>query len=49
MQTLAREMSLTSELLYLPMSKLKAEGRVRSVGERNYTRYFPGVVPPESA
>ena len=49
MQTLAREMRLTSELLYLPMSKLKAEGRVRSVGERNYTRYFPGVVPPESA
>jgi predicted transcriptional regulator len=26
--------------LHRPMSKLKAEGRVRSVGERNATRYF---------
>lgn len=31
--------------LQRPMSKLRAEGRVRCVGERNMARYFPAVGP----
>jgi hypothetical protein len=36
-------MGETVQTLQRPMAKLKAEGRVRSVGERHLTRYFPAV------
>jgi hypothetical protein len=29
--------------LQKPMTKLRTDGRVRTVGERNMTRYFPAV------
>ena len=38
---LAAAMGETAPTLQRPMAKLKAEGRVRSVGERHLTRYFP--------
>lgn len=44
MAALAVAMQETAVTLHLPMTKLKAEGRVRSVGERHLTRYFPAVV-----
>lgn len=43
MTVFAEQIGLPLISLHLPMSKLKAEGRVRSVGERNLTRYFPVV------
>ena len=39
----ADEMGLPLRALQRPMSKLKRDGRVRSVGERNMTRYFPAI------
>ena len=41
MTVFAQEMGMSVCELHRPMSKLKAEGRIRSVGERNMTRYFP--------
>jgi hypothetical protein len=43
MAVFAEEIGLPTPALHRPMSKLKSEGRVRSVGERNMTRYFPAV------
>ena len=42
--TLAGEMGIPMSTLQRPMAKLRADGRVRSVGERHLTRYFPAVV-----
>ena len=42
--TLATDMAASAGTLQRPMAKLRAEGRVRSVGERHLTRYFPAVV-----
>jgi len=33
-----------ARVLHRPMMHLKAAGRVRSAGERNFTRYFPMAV-----
>jgi hypothetical protein len=44
MVTLAGEMEMPMSALQRPMAKLRADGRVRSVGERHLTRYFPAVV-----
>jgi hypothetical protein len=44
MVTLAGEMGMPMSTLQRPMAKLRSEGRVRSVGERHLTRYFPAVV-----
>ena len=44
MVTLAEEMRLSTSALQRPMAKLRADGRVRSVGERHLTRYFPAVL-----
>jgi hypothetical protein len=41
---LAEEVGEPTGALQRPMAKLRAEGRVRSVGERHLTRYFPAVV-----
>ena len=43
MTVFAQEMGISARELQRPMSKLKAEGRIRRVGERNLTRYFPSV------
>jgi hypothetical protein len=44
MVTLAGAMGMPMSTLQGPMAKLRADGRVRSVGERHLTRYFPAVV-----
>jgi hypothetical protein len=44
MVELAAQLGATVVSLQLPMAKLKAEGRVRSVGQRHLTRYYPAVI-----
>jgi len=44
MTTLAEEMGMPMSALQRPMAKLRTEGRVRSVGQRHLTRYFPAVL-----
>jgi len=41
MAVLAKEVSASVRELHRPMTHLKNAGRVRSVGSRNHTRYFP--------
>lgn len=41
---LSDEAGVSARALERPMAKLKAQGRVRSVGQRNLMRYFPAVV-----
>jgi hypothetical protein len=41
---LAAEVGLPARELDRPMSHLRSTGRVRTVGERHLTRYFPLVV-----
>jgi hypothetical protein len=43
MVTFATELGATARELHRPMLTLKRAGRVRSVGERHRTRYFPAV------
>ncbi len=43
MTAFADETGLAVRTLQRPMSKLKADGRIRCVGERNQARYFPAV------
>jgi hypothetical protein len=40
---LADELGCTVRELQRPMAKLRAQGRIRSVGQRNLMRYFPAV------
>jgi len=42
--TLAEEVGWSASALQRPMAKLRAEGRVRTVGERHMMRYFPAVI-----
>lgn len=50
MSVLAPELGKTPRELHRPMMVLKRAGRVRSVGQRHQTRYFPAVVrAPASA
>jgi DNA-binding NtrC family response regulator len=44
MVTLAEEMGMSTSALQRPMAKLRADGRVRSVGARHLMRYFPAVL-----
>ena len=48
MTTLAEEMGMPMSALQRPMAKLRTEGRVRSVGQRHLTRYFPAVLKAAS-
>jgi len=41
MTVIAARVGERPRLLHRPMMHLKDTGRVRSAGERNYTRYFP--------
>ena len=43
MAVLAEEVGLPLRNLQRPMSRLRAEGRVRCVGERGLARYFPAA------
>lgn len=43
MSVLAPQLGATSSELERPMKALKKAGRVRSVGQRHLTRYFPSV------
>ena len=43
MVTFAAELEMSVRSLQQPMMLLKKEGRVRSVGQKNRTRYFPAV------
>ncbi len=43
MVALSDEIGVGARELHRPMSKLKAEGRVHSVGQRTQMRYFPAV------
>ena len=43
MAVLAREVGASARELQRPMALLKQAGRVRSVGQRSSTRYFPRV------
>lgn len=42
-QVFVEALGLTPKQLYRPMSKLRADGRVRCIGERNQVRYYPGL------
>ena len=44
MAVLAPELGKTPRELHRPMMVLKRAGRVRAVGQRHQTRYFPAVV-----
>ena len=46
MSVLAPALGKTPRELQRPMMALKREGRVRSVGQRHQTRYFPTVTRP---
>ena len=41
MRVLSVEVGASADELHRPMTLLKREGRVRSVGQRPQTRYFP--------
>jgi hypothetical protein len=41
MVVLARELGASARELHRPMALLKQAGRVRSIGQRHQTRYFP--------
>ena len=41
MSVLAAEVGASARELHKPMALLKSEGKVRSAGQRNHTRYFP--------
>ena len=43
MAVFADELGVASHSLQRPMGRLKAAGRVRTVGQRHLTRYFPTV------
>lgn len=43
MTAFSEELGHSVRSLQRPMSKLRAEGRVRCVGERNMARYFPAI------
>lgn len=43
MLVFAAELGATARELHRPMMTLKRAGRVRSVGQRHRTRYFPGA------
>lgn len=49
MAVIAGEVGLTPRELHRPMAQLKRSGRVRSVGQRHLTRYFPMVSHAEEA
>ena len=48
MAAFAAETGVAARALHRPMLRLKAMGRIRSVGERNMTRYFPAIERPST-
>lgn len=43
MTVFAEQLGVSVRDLHRPMAKLKGAGRLRSVGERSQTRYYPGL------
>ena len=43
MSALAPVVGVSPRVLQVPRAKLKEAGRIRSVGNKQYTRYFPMV------
>ena len=43
MVTFAAELGVSIRALHRPMTMLKRAGRIRSVGQRHLTRYFPAI------
>ncbi len=46
MPVIAAQVGEEPRALHRPMQRLKRSGRVRSAGERNFTRYFPMAAKP---
>lgn len=46
---LVEHVGASARELYRPMNQLKDAGRIRSVGSRNHTRYFPMTTDAASA
>lgn len=49
MTTFAAQLQVSVSALHRPMAQLKRAGRVRAVGERHLTRYFPAAARASSA
>ena len=49
MARLAEEVGATVRNLHRPMTQLRSDGRIRSVGSRHLTRYFPMAAATASA
>ena len=49
MARLAKEVGVTVRDLHRPMTRLRDDGRIRSIGSRHLTRYFPMVAGTASA
>jgi hypothetical protein len=49
MATLASQVGASPRALQVAVARLKRTGRVRSVGERQFTRYFPMTTGPAAA
>ena len=49
MMVLAQKVGVTPRELGVPVGRLKHTGRVRSVGQRSHTRYFPMVGEVQAA
>jgi hypothetical protein len=43
MVALAEKMGAEARVLQRPMARLRSTGRVRSLGQRHLTRYYPAV------
>lgn len=49
MLRLAQEVGATPSELSVPVDRLREQGRVRTVGQRQHTRYFPAAPAPTPA
>ena len=49
MTQLAAQVGATPSELSVPVDRLRQEGRLRSVGQRQHTRYFPAAPTPNRA
>ena len=49
MSALAPKLGLSPRELHRPMSELKSSGYIRSVGQKNLTRYFPLAAAAKAA
>jgi len=43
MDTLARQVGVAPRELQVPVARLKRAGRIRAIGQRQFTRYYPAT------